>query len=357
MHTGVISFCDRINYNIKSLESKDDILAEIQRLYNIHILQRHWYHMDDKGYDNMVRQPHLACLRSNGNPYYMYMTRYEDVPIVYFIDKKVHPTYQQPRILLGRGLWDESLFTNTIMDGEMVKDNNNKWVFLINDVIGYKGKFLMHETLPQRLEYAFDILDMHRIDNIVDCCTYKVKQYSMSTREGVDALIELSKQLPYTTRGIYFWPYSAKHKPKLINFDESLITSVVRKVKDVPEFREIIASPPDIEIEIDNHNNTQNHIQPKSPHLVDSPYRVDNTDTVSEADVRLFHKTDKPDVYEVYKQQSGGNRIKVGLATIPTMKVSKMMRAVFKDATVAMYIPFVCEYQKDTDKWLPLRQQ
>lgn len=341
MQTGVISFCDRINYNIKSLDTKDAILDELRRRYNIQILQRHWFPLDDNGYSHLERSPHLACLRSNGNPYFMYFTLCDDVPIVYFVDKKVHPTYQKPRIILGRGLWDASLFSNTILDGEMVKDKAGKWVFLINDVLGYKGKNIIHsETLPERLEHAFEMLDeLHTPDPVVDCCSYKVKQYARPTAEGVAHLSQLSTTLPYTTRGIYFWPYSAKFKPKLVNFDESLIKAVVRQVKDVPDFR-CMDDPP-----------TSTSISMPVP-VTESDNRTGQVHTDTNVDdgltVMQLHKTDNPDVYEVYR-----DNIKQGLATVPTLKVSKMLRAVFKNATVAMYIPFKCKYVPSSSKWLP----
>ena len=341
MQTGVISFCDRINYNIKSLETKDEILNDLRRLFNIQILQRHWFHFDDKCYDQVKTNPHLACLRSNGNPYYMYFTRYEDVPIIYFIDKKIHPGYQKPRIMLGRGLWDISLFTNTLLDGEMVKDKYNGWLYLINDMIAYKGKYLINMQLPQRLEFAIDMLDTClQPDPIIDCCRYQVKTYATTSQEGVNALFDLSKELPYTTRGMYFVPFTLKYKPKLINFDETLIKSVVRKVKDVPDFQDgstvqstIINDPV------------------KAPEKENFPVISTENNSV---EAYMLRKTELPDIYEVYALNGSTRGEKLGAAVIPNMKVSKMMRAIFKDTTVATYVKMTCEYKKDINKWLPI---
>ena len=345
MQTGVISFCDRINYNIKSLETKDEILHDLQRLFNIQILQRHWFHFDDKCYEQMIHNQHLACLRSNGNPYYMYFTKYEDVPIIYFIDKKIHPGYQKPRIMLGRGLWDPVLFTNTLLDGEMVKDTYNGWVFLINDIIAYKGKYLQHEPLPKRLEYAIEMIDTCLTpDPIIDCCRYQVKQYYYPTQEGIQSLIETSKILPYTSRGMYFVPFTLKYKPKLVNFDESLIKSVIRKVKDVPDFQDgtTIAAM----------STTNEPIKVAE----EMHFPVISTENNYVEDAYMLRKTELPDIYEVYEinkhtQLRGG---KLGTAVVPNMKVSKMMRAIFKDTTVATYIKITCEYKKEINKWLPL---
>ena len=43
MHTGIISFADRIAYNIKSNDIKNIILNKLFQLYNIKIIQRHYY--------------------------------------------------------------------------------------------------------------------------------------------------------------------------------------------------------------------------------------------------------------------------------------------------------------------------
>ena len=42
MHTGFISFCDRINFNIKSSDTKTEILTHLKK-FNVQILEKHWY--------------------------------------------------------------------------------------------------------------------------------------------------------------------------------------------------------------------------------------------------------------------------------------------------------------------------
>ena len=52
----------------------------------------------------------MLNLRSNGNRYYLYFTLYNDIEIMYYIDKKIHPGYQRPRIIFGRGLFDKKCY-------------------------------------------------------------------------------------------------------------------------------------------------------------------------------------------------------------------------------------------------------
>lgn len=349
MHTGVISFCDRVGYNIKSSDTKETILRELNGKFQIQILQKHWHKLDSEGVTHLYRSPHFACLRSNGNPYYMYFTRYEDVPIIYFIDKKIQPGYQVPRVILGRGKWGDEVFNQTLIEGEMVKDKYNGWIFLINDVIAFQGEYLWRLTLPQRLEYGYRLLqDYYKPDPLMDVCMFHMKKYAHATQEGITALLELSKELPYTSRGLYFWPFSRKFKPKLYNFDDTLIKAVTRKVKDNPEFREAPLPPPPEESAV---TSPQQIVENDA-----TPPQLDQFTNVNEDD-RVFwlRKTENPDVYDIY-QTSQMTSQKEGVAHVPSLKVSKLLRSEFKDATVAVTIPFVCKYDDKWQKWLPLQK-
>lgn len=356
MHTGVISFCDRIAYNIKSSDTKDDILMYLAQQFQVHILQRHWYRLDTAGLEQIRRSPHFACLRSNGNPYFMYFTKYEDVPIIYFIDKKIQPGYQKPRIILGRGKFDECLFSNTLLEGEMVKDKYGGWLFLINDVIAYQNENLWKQTLPQRLEYAYRLLSEHYTpDARMDVCKMQVKAYAHATQEGLKSLMELSDTLPYTSRGIYLWPFSLKFKPKLHNFDDTLIKAVTRKVKDNPEFRETYSQPPTTTNRTSRSPSPTILAPPRAPSPSSIPPCIVPSSTSKDPTMLWLRKTEYPDVYDVYTTDHGmAQNTKVGVAHVPTLQVSKWLRNEFKSATVAMYIPFLCKRHEDFEKWIPV---
>ena len=234
---GIISFSNRIALNIKSNEHKDIILNELNTLYKIKILQRHHHNLDNSNI-NIVITNHMMNLRSNGNRYYLYFTLYNDVETMYYIDKKIHPGYQRPRIIFGRGLFCKKLFKNTLLDGELVKCKDNTWTFLINDIVCYEGLYLNNKTLLQRLDIIYNMLEtQYTPDSTIDVCNYKVKCYYNMFKESIYELQLLSKNLNYTCRGIYIWPYDLKYKPKLYNFDETSVIDVVRKTKDITEFK------------------------------------------------------------------------------------------------------------------------
>lgn len=346
MHTGIISFADRIAFNIKSNDIKDIILEQLSSLYNIKIIQKHYHKLDDINVKYIKKLPHLCNLRSNGNPYYIFFTTYNDVPIIYFIDKKVHPGYQKPRILLARGLFNISLYKNTLLDGEMVKCNDNKWTFLINDIICNEGIFLQKETLPERLNIIYNLLaTKHTPNDIIDVCNYKVKTYFYPYQDSIYELIKISKLLNYTCRGIYLWSYDIKHKPKLYNFDEDIIINVVRKVKDETEFKTL------------NDNKTEHHPSINSNDLTTLPIvSVPVQELILNSDERILWitKTDEPDVYNVYDNENTLSTEKIGIAFVQGMTISKMLRISFKNKNAATNLKYKCIFNHKFNKWQPV---
>ena len=347
MHTGIISFADRIVHNIKTNDMKDLILGQLYSLYGIKIIQKHYHKLDENNVKYLKSNPYLCTLRSNGNPYYMFFTKYNDIPIIYFIDKKIHPGYQKPRILLVRGLFHTSLYENTLIDGEMVKCQDGKWIFLMNDMIAYEGKHLMKIMLPDRLKMLYDMLQTkYTADNVIDVCQYRVKTYYHAFQESIQALIELSKKLAYTCRGIYMWSYDLHYKPKLYNFNEENIVSVIRKVKDETEFQ--IKKP---------------SIDDSDVKSVGSVGSVGSAACIRSVDLQIeridqkelwITQTDYADVYNLYDNENILVSKKIGTALIPDLQTSKMIRFAFKNRNAACQLKVSCLFNDKFSKWFPV---
>ena len=336
---GIISFSDRVAFNIKSNDHKDIILDQLNTLYNIKILQRHHHNLDNNNV-NFILSNHLMNLRSNGNRYYLYFTLYNNIETIYFIDKKIHPGYQRPRIIFGRGLFDKKLFKNTLLDGEMVKCKDNKWTFLINDIICYEGNYLNKKMLPDRLKIIYNILEhQYTPDKTIDVCTFKVKCYFNMCKESIENIMELSSNLNYTCRGIYIWPYDIKYKPKLYNFDESSVINVVRKTKDITEFKsmEIVKEPGIGDIS-------------KNSSIMETTNELNN-----EEKILFIVKTNEPDIYNLYENEDVLNKPNIGIALVQTLSDSKLLRNSFRDKNAITNIKFVCVFVEKFKKWRALR--
>lgn len=338
MHTGIISLANRIVFNIKSNDIKDIVLERIETLYNIRIIQKHYYKLDENNVKHLLNNKNLCTLRTNGNPYYMFFTRYNDIPVIFFIDKKVHPGYQKPRIILLRGLYEESLYDNTLIDGEMVKTSSGKWLFLMNDIIAYEGKFLINVELPERLKILYDFLEnKYTPDATIDVCIFKIKTYFQLYKNSINELIKIAKEdLDYTCRGIYIYPYNLKYKPKLYNFDENNIVNVVRKVKDENDFKLDCNNDDIVEIKEDT---------------IETEVHVNNITEDINKKIMWISKTDEPDIYILFDKE---NRTKkIGNALVLSLATSKMLRTSFKNKNSVVLLKCTCSYNEKFNKWLP----
>lgn len=348
---GIISFSNRIALNIKSNDHKDDILSDLSTLYKIKILQRHHHNLDNTNV-NVVTTNHLMNLRSNGNRYYLYFTLYNDIETMYYIDKKIHPGYQRPRIIFGRGLFDKKLFKNTLLDGEMVKCKDDTWTFLINDIVCYEGKYLNNKTLPDRLNIIYNMLEtQYTPDSTIDVCNYKVKTYFNMYKESIAELHKLSNSLNYTCRGIYIWPYDLKYKPKLYNFDETNVIDVVRKTKDITEFKTI----ENHNIQIDNCTPIESPQQPHQAKPIPQCHTIPEMETRADEKVLFLMKTLEPDIYNIYETENVNDKT-IGIALVQTMNDSKILRTAFRDKNAMTVLKFACTYNDKFKKWRAIRQ-
>ena len=345
---GIISFSDRVAFNIKSNDHKDIILDQLKTLYNIKILQRHHHNLDNNNV-NFILSNHLMNLRSNGNRYYLYFTLYNNIETMYFIDKKIHPGYQRPRIIFGRGLFDKKLFKNTLLDGEMVKCKDDSWTFLINDIICYEGIYLNKKMLPDRLKIIYNLLEyQYTPDETIDVCNYKVKSYFHMYKESIETIMDLSSNLNYTCRGIYIYPYDLKYKPKLYNFDESSVINVVRKTKDITEFKSMEIEKIDKVIAKETNNDIA---------TVASSATLAATINVLNNEEKILYivKTNEPDIYNVYDNEDVLNKPSIGIALVQTLSDSKLLRNEFRDKNAITNIKFVCVFVEKFKKWRALR--
>jgi hypothetical protein len=340
MHTGIISFANRIAFNIKSDEIKEIILNKLYNLFNIKIIQKHYYNLNNINIKYIKNNDYLCCLRSNGNPYYVFFTYYNDIPIIYFIDKKIHPNYQKPRIILVRGLFDKSLYKNTLLDGEMIKTYDNKWIFMINDIISYKGNYLKNIKLNERLEIIYNLLDKeYNKNSCIDVCEYQIKKYYYINNNSINELIDFSKKLNYSSRGIYLWNYNLYYKPLLYNFNEDNIVSVVRKIKDETKFKVL------------DKNETNN----KKTEIIEEIMVSENSESLnSDEKILWISKTSEPDVYKLYLKENINNEKEYGIANVSSLSTSKMLRLAFKNKNVSTLIKFKCKYNTYFNKWTPI---
>lgn len=342
MQTQYISFCDNVGLNIKKEETKQSILDDLDE---IKIIDKHHeiFNMD-RHLHRLQKVPHMISVKSNGNPYYMFLTRLNLVNTVIMIDKKVQMGYTLPRMII---IWitfsDESLFDNTLLEGEMICDQNNEWLFLISDLRMLRNQSTKQMDLCKRISCVYDMFDKYFRPSFQDLFTIQIKKYVQMT-EVNEFHDEFIKSLPYTCRGLYLKPLYAKFKDILINFDDSLIKTTKREsYKNTSHF---LTSTSEV------------GLKPQSSSIeVECSIALESIGTIKESEQgnhKLYvQKTSTPDVYTLYDIHT---KKEIGNACVDSLKTSKMLTAHFSSLSMLVKCIFKCE--RTTNKhfrniWIP----
>lgn len=312
MQTGNISFCDKNALNIKSEDIKKVILHELESKYNIKILNKHFeIFNEDISLTKMTKCPYMFCLKSNGNPYLMYMTRINNINTCIMIDKKIQQGYFLPRMIIVHMMFDDKLFNNTLIDGEMVKDKFKRWTYLINDMYVYGGNYLVDNNLIKRHNALYSLLERQYVPKR---CIFNVQIKKLFMLNHIkDAIGEFKESLPYTSRGILFKPMFIKFRDILMNFDDSLI------------------------------------IQNKKTKMsTDNEYIETKT---FDKQVFVIKHTQIPDIYELFQ-----NNVMIGNACVNTLSVSKFLSNMFKNSSIQDSFKVECVFNTKFNKWTPITQ-
>lgn len=357
MHLGEISFCDRVGFNIKSDEIKNKLLVDLENICGFKVIQKHYESFQNANFPRINSMPYVMSLRTNGNPYLLYLTKHNNENQCIFIDKKIQHGYCFPRMIVSKLWFDNSLFEGTLFDGEMIKTNNGDWHYIINDLICLNNQVLEKVNIIKRLEYVYEILHKKYIIDDFNCCKVFVKRYFKVSE--VDYMLDaFIYKLPYTCRGIYFKPFYLKFREILLNFDDNLIQKVVRfkyKHLDGETFKDqqstSIESPaiqaiqaiPQMQLQLP---------QPPPPPQQSLPLLV--SPHVPQISQKVFHvkKTNNTDIYELYENSNDSKPHSIAL--VNTIKTTRLLHELFRNVNIIEKIKMHCIYNEKFQKFTPI---
>ena len=310
---------------------KQTILNDISDKYNKKIIEKHYERFSENSYNILNSRPYIMSLRSNGNPYFLYLTKIGNVNQCVFIDKKIQIGYIYPRMVLVKLWFDKRLFNNTLFEGEMVK-SDRKWVFLLHDMFVEADKSLKSYNIIKRYNLMYNIIHKEHTASHQDICLIQIKKL-FKYEEGHN-IIEYSKKLPYTCRGIYFMPLYFNFKQILYNFNEDLICKKQKQYVKPASFQVL---------NNDTRNNTDTQQSRKHPKTI--------SNKIGNEQVMYLQKTTTVDIYKVYDSKTSES---TSIAFVNTTKISNMLREKFLNATPVDKLPFKCIYKTCFKKWEPL---
>lgn len=349
MHTGEISFCDKTAFNIKSDDTKQYILDRLEKTYGIKIIQKHFEKFSPTSHKIIQTNPHLVCVRSNGNPYFLYLMRYNFIQYCIFIDKKVQHGYFLPRMIIMQVHFNQDLFDDTLFEGEMAKAKDGRWYYIVNDVIAWKGRHLQDVNLPKRINLLYNIIQNEYHHDIYDPFRICVKKY-FRYDEIQEVLNDYLSEVPYTVRGLYFRPLYTRFRDVLYNFDDTLIKKVERFKYNTLASKAFILKDEVLPTSPSNPSTPPKQQEKSSVEPLQHP-NVEESDKDNSIMLHSYwvRKTANPDIYEMFDDQNKA----LGIACVPSMKISKRMREIMQDKNLVDRVKLTFEFSQKFNKWVP----
>lgn len=322
-----ISFCGRTTDNVIKAESKKQVLDILEQRYGITIKDKQALILTDRNIKYLQLNQHLITLKTGGSNYFLFMTRINDVQCCFFIDRKVKEGYTIPRIISVKYRFDDAVFDDTLFDGELVKDKDNNWMFLISNLLVCKGE-RQKANIITRYNKIYGLLkNNYTKDNILDICPLVVKK--IFTYEDYDKLItQFIPSLTYQIRGLYFNTLNTRHANYLFLYKQN------------QNFK-----PNNNNNRNNNKSNYNSKYQNKNQ---DNKQAKDNTKIDSNNKIYKVVKTPQPEIYDLFDNQN-----KIGIAYISGIKCSRLMKRILKEKESTNV---ECSYNQKFGKWEPIRE-
>ena len=392
-----ISFCDKQCSNINDNKVKAQIIEHLESKYTIHAVSRDYNIINPNTLRIISFHQHIITPYSNGNPYLLYLTKIDGINCCIYIDKKLKDGYTFPKMHCVKYRFNDDIFEkDTILSGELVKDNERRWFFLIDNILLYKGMNTSEKNIISKFELIHNIMNNeYQQDKYLEICPLQVKKLFLykDVRKMVN---EFRPNLSYTCKGIVFYTLNNKCS----NFAFLMPRDSQFEVKSPQEINEIVQNKypklwakkhsitkENIPDAIDyNSNSSVNITMSDDYNSCSSNYNssgngsgncsssssssgngngsssgngIDSIleDVVIGKDNVVFKvlKTDIPDIYNLYCIDENSNLMKHSIALVPNIKVSHYLYNTFKSNPNNLGMKIECKFSKVFEKWTPIR--
>jgi hypothetical protein len=368
-NTSTISFCDRECINITSNHFKKELFNKLHSNYNINPVSNSIYvRLDCNKMKNITLHTHILATLTNGNPYMLYFTIIDNKNVVIFIDRKKKENHSFPKIHVITYNFNDteiSIFNETIMSGELVRDINKNWFLLLDNIYLYNGKNLVNNNIISRFELLHTILKDNYQPSPSDICPLQIKRL-FTYKETAFIFKDYMPKLSYVCKGLVFYTMN----PKCTNFsfelprDEQIpiiSNEDVEKeiLKKQTNYKTISSNSDDVEylqilpqISTSNNSDICDISDAELLEIKDEKEVKEVKDEIKPYSVFKVLKTDKPDIYQLYSMEKKQLKLH-SIALIPNIKISKMMNSLFKFKESQLDCKMRCVYSKIFKRWIP----
>ena len=217
MKTVPISFCND-TVTVEQLVEHNDknaVLESIRMSVDLTADQKYYRVMREQSDANLLHFPHVFSLVSSGFKYWLYLTQLNHTNCCVLVERRIRNGYPYPKMVLPLLDFDDTLFSNTLFEVEIVQLTDDKrHVILISDLVMFKNRNAREWDPLRRFSTIHMVMKKHFRENAVNQpCPLQVKR--LFTRASWKEMLKFQQKLPYKTRGLILFPVNPRFRIRL----------------------------------------------------------------------------------------------------------------------------------------------
>ena len=377
-------FCNKKTLQIVSQQAIGDIKSLIKNIGSFNIDSKYYSFLNRKNIGDLKEGNYSVSLSTFGKKFVMFITNYKNKKYCLFINKKNETIIIVP-LKCSNEIFDGSLF-----EGELVKNEDEQWIFLINDVMYYKGKNIVTHDFNERQDIINDFLENeYEYDENQGFYLSKKRYFSFEyLQDLVDKYMNI---LNYKSAGLHFknidnfcsnylYIFPENRTDSKILQNGTIIDDITNNITKEIHFKNdknydndysIENSKKKDEYKNNNNNNKEeddllndfdevlpeikeyNNTEPVKRNII---IKKSNNTKLDKTECKfLIMSTPMPDVYGLYCKGNTGSVDKHSYASVPDMEVSNFLNMLFKNNDNSTKIYVQCKYHKNFKKWIPYK--
>ena len=365
-------FCNKKSLIIVSPEIRNDIKKLINTIGSFNLTSKYYTFLNKKNVNNLKENNSLVSLSTFGKKFVLFITKYNTKKYCIFINKK------NDAMTVTQLKFADDIFTGTLFDGELVKNSNDKWIYLINDIAYYKGKNIVTRPFNERQIIIEHILkNEHDNELFNENQTFYISKKNYFEYKNIKDIVEnYMNAFNYKCSGLYFKNINNFSDNYLFIFPECRSDSkILNNGITVDNKKDNKLSNSDQDDEDDLFKDVEIIVPDKiinTSQIIQLSYQEKTQKTTNlkleKTTCRfLINATPMPDIYELYCKNNNNNIEKYNYASVPDIDTSNFLKSIIGDNydcssdintkfenNNVIYVE--CNYHKVFKKWIPYKK-
>ena len=169
-------FCNNLDIPMNP-QNKKLVLEKLKNMVNVRKPKIYNFDFSERSRDiyELKKKHYLLTFETNGAFFFLFLTTIEGKKYSLFIHYD-NPYYM--KIYNVKLRFNIDLYNDTIIDGEILKNNQDSWVFMLNNILYYKGEFVGNKYLGERISLLSEILrNNYKFDDFLNPCHLQLRSY------------------------------------------------------------------------------------------------------------------------------------------------------------------------------------